>query len=289
MATTPTAKRRLLGHEIRHMLNVAGLTQSQAAEALRLSQQRIANVIRATGKLSYSEIVMLATKLGFDDPDYHSWLADLSKIGNTKGYWDTGYRRAYRQDFRGMVSLEADADLMRIVGTEVLPDIFQTEAFIRRLFSQYPEDDSITLDEYVQARLARTEALSNTKARFSAVLSESCLHPHYSAPSQIMREQLDYLIELSNRPNIQIQVLPFNMQGRERAVPDRFQLIRIPSRGLAGPLEIVYEETAGRISYIDDALSVAAYQVQWDRLTGSALGFPESRRFMRTLGNALFR
>ncbi|QUH01529.1 hypothetical protein HUO13_12550 [Saccharopolyspora erythraea] len=144
-----------------------------------------------------------------------------------------------------------------------------------------PEIDGLTIDDHVKARLARQDILDApepTNAHF--VLSESCLRRMWG-DAEVMREQLDYLVKVSNRPNVMIQVMPFRTPpGRRSPIGNHFVLLRVPSPGAAGPLELAYVEGEGEIRYLDDKKALAAHDTAWARLTSAALSFDESRKFI---------
>jgi hypothetical protein len=113
------------------------------------------------------------------------------------------------------------------------------------------------------------------------VLSESCLR-RVVGDAAVMREQIDHLIALSRRPNVFLQVLPFDMPaGRRAPVYRPFTLIRVPTPGVFGPLEVLYVEIAGEIRYLDDKEPLAAHEAHWARSTNNALRFEETRKFLR--------
>ena len=64
-----------------------------------------------------------------------------------------------------------------------------------------------------------------------------------------------------------LQVLPFRAQpGRRSPIGNRFTVVRVPSPGTAGPLELAYTEAEGEIRYLDDRKALAAYESAWVRL-----------------------
>ena len=60
-----------------------------------------------------------------------------------------------------------------------------------------------------------------------------------------------------------------------------FTLIRVPSPGAAGPLELTYLEGEGEIRYLDEKKALRAYESSWARLANAALKFEETRDFLR--------
>lgn len=298
MATTPTAKRRLLGGEIKYLMQQATVSQGEAGGIVDLHQQRIGAIIKGEGSISHGDLLVLATALlkrinGDDQPvdeNYLAYLTELRRDSHRRGFWTTGHRRAYREDFRQHVDLERNADLLRIVGTEFVPDILQCEPYIRALLASYPEHSGFTTEDYVQARIARQEALERDDPHeCQVVISESCIHRDFGG-ADVMRRQIDHIIELSRRPMVQVQVVPFKTSGDGAVVPiaHSFQLVRVPSSGLAGPLEMATSEGLDEIRYIDAKKSLSAYERAWSLLTASALAPDKTRQFLLHLKGWLY-
>ncbi|WP_439664778.1 Scr1 family TA system antitoxin-like transcriptional regulator [Lentzea sp. HUAS TT2] len=60
-----------------------------------------------------------------------------------------------------------------------------------------------------------------------------------------------------------------------------FTLVRVPSPGAAGHLELAYTESESQIRYLDDELSLNAHDQAHARLPAAALSYEKSREFMR--------
>src|SRR5882724_4600326 len=118
------------------------------------------------------------------------------------------------------------ADYIQIFAPVLAPGQFQTEEFAMELFLEAgmtPEEAA----EHVRLRLQRQEILDGPDAtRVTAVIDESVLYRVVGRPAVLLR-QLNHLLELSQRPNVIIQV------------------VRSPDRYYAG-LESWFEIATGR-------------------------------------------
>ncbi|WP_134664041.1 Scr1 family TA system antitoxin-like transcriptional regulator [Amycolatopsis sp. CFH S0078] len=286
--TVRTARKLLLGREIAHMIEKAGVSQAEAAKLIETSQPRIASLISGGSSISPGDLVLLAQGLGFGDEGYQEALRDLRRDNHKRGFWSTGHNRAYAEDLRLLVDLEKHVDQMRSLEVEVIPGLLQTAAYARAMHADLPDTDDLTVDDMVQARLARQDILDKPDApTVHFVMSESCLRRMW-APADVMRDQIEHLIALSDRENVLIQVLPFDMPPKRRtAVQGRFTLLRVPSPGAAGPLELAYTEGEGEIRYLDDKKALAAYESAWVRLADAALRFDESRTFLKKVAREM--
>lgn len=281
-APVRTARKLLLGREIAHMISAAGKTQAEAGALIEVGQSRIGGLISGVGAISVGDLTMLANALGFTDEGYHQALLELRRDNHRRGFWTMGHNRAYGEEIRLLVDLEKLADQIRSYEVEIMPGLAQCEAYARAIHSDVPARDGLTLDDWVQARITRQEIYEKTDPpAVHFVLSESCLRRVWGT-REVMRDQLDYLIKLSNRPNVMVQVMPFDAPpGRRSPVGNRFTLVRVPSPGVAGPLEVAYIENQVEVRYLDDKKALGAFDAAWARLSTAALSYAESRKFIK--------
>lgn len=281
-ATVRTAKKLMLGREIAHMMSASGITQAQLAAFMETSPSRIAMLLNGGGAIAIGDLERLARHLGFTDETYLEALRELRRDNHKRGFWTTGHNRAYGEELRLLVDVERHADQIRQIQSEVVPGLLQTEAYVRAMYQDQPSDiEGLTSDEAVKARLARQQILDKPDApQIHIVFSESCIRRMW-APEPVMRAQVQHMITLSKRRNVMLQVMPFRMRtGRRSLFGTRFTLLRAPSPGVAGPLELGYIEGEGEIRYLDDKKSLGAYDRAWTRSTVAALDFADSREFL---------
>lgn len=284
MATVRTAKKLMLGWEIEHMRKAASKTPTELASILSTSRSRVQQILDGKANVSVGDLERLANQLGFTDPGYHETLFDLRKDSHKRGYWTTGYRRAYSEELRVRVDIEGHADRIREWEVEIPPGLTQHPSFVRALYDGVPESSGLTLEDRIEARTARQAIFDKPNPpEVHFVMSESCLRRVWS-DRPTMVEQLQHMISLSQRENVFMQVLPFNRPpGRRVSIGNRFTLLRLPTAGVAGPLELAYTEGPDEFRYLDEQKALDAYDTNWTRLTGAALSFEETRDFLRAM------
>ncbi len=278
-----TARKLLLGREIAHMIAQAGVSQAEAAKIIETSQSRMTGLINGTGSITVGDLDRLADHLGFTDPGYKEALQTLRRDSHKRGFWSTGYNRAYHEDFRLLVDLEKHAETERTCEIAAVPGLLQTEEFVRGMYRGALNGTDVSHEDMVQARLARQKILGSSDGPTQHfVLDESCLRRMWSPDRALMARQIEHIIELSKLPRVMIQVLPF-----DTVLPDtflhQFVYLQVPSPGVTGPLQIVYVENRGEFRYLDDKKTLAAYDDGWSRLTSAALSYEQSRAFMREI------
>lgn len=248
------------------MIAAADIKQEEAGALLEIGQSKISGLLKGSGNISVGDLERLANKLGFTDPGHHAALLELRRDNHKRDFWSMGYRRAYRDEIRLRIDLEQHADQIRAVEVEVMPGLAQCKSYVRALYADTPDQDGLTLDDQVQARMARQEIFDKADPpNVHFLLSESCLRRAWGG-TDVMREQVNHLIKLSNRPNVMIQIMPFNAPpGRRSPIGHRFTLVRVPSPGVAGPLELAYTESVGEIRYLDDKDALTAHEMEIGR------------------------
>ncbi|WP_433574218.1 helix-turn-helix domain-containing protein [Nocardia brasiliensis] len=288
---TRTARRVLLGREIEHMIRQAGVSQAEAGRLIEVGQSRINSLITGAGTISPGDLKELAKGLGATDDAYIDTLLELRRDNHKRGFWTTGHRRAYIEELRLLVDLEELADRLRVAEAEIMPGLLQCESYVRALHEPHGptqnEAGLVTVEDSVQARLARQQNLFKRQpVQLHAILSESSLRRHYGGV-EVMIEQIAHLIEMSRRPNVLIQVLPFTLTAPGAGMEDRYTLIRVPSPGAAGDLEMVVSESQGDIRYSDDKRAVSSRETVFTRLSAAALSEDASREFMEHVARTI--
>ena len=157
-----------------------------------------------------------------------------------------------------------------------IPGLLQTEDYARAVIrAGQARPDPETRERRLTARMARQEILSRPDPpEIWAVLNE----PVVSRPvggADVMREQLQHLIELSTRPNtpLTLQVLPLSV-GARPGMNGPFVILQFLS-----PTDppMLYLETATDGLYLEESPDIERYTLRFNHLAARALGPDESR------------
>jgi transcriptional regulator with XRE-family HTH domain len=279
---TPTTRRKQLGYALRYLREQAGLGQEEAGGHIRKRQGRLAEMESGQRIISAEDLATLMQVYRVTDQERIDLLTELRRNNTHRGRW-SGHRAVYPEQFRMFVDLEEDADLIRVVEAEVVPGIVQCEPYVRAMYEERSRfEDTPEVETLVRSRLARREILDKADPpQLLVVTSESSLR-RMQGDSEVMRAQIDYLLKVSQRPNVQIQVLPFKTRTYHGAsVSHKFMIVRVPSPGVAGPLEVVYIDQLVDLRYLEDKADLVAHDRLWHRLSAAALSPEDSRGFMR--------
>lgn len=112
------------------------------------------------------------------------------------------------------------------------------------------------------------------------ILSESALRRNIGDDT-IMRDQLTYLAYVAERPNVELQILPFDAQTFGAAWIG-FTILWFDGDAAS---DTVYLEDYTDAEYLDSPGAVQSYTGLWSRLQAAAMGQVESRRLILRLAD----
>lgn len=95
-----------------------------------------------------------------------------------------------------------------------------------------------------------------------------------------MSGQVRHLIDMAQRPNIEIQVLPFTA-GAHAGGTVPFVLLSFNGGSTAG--SVVYLEARGDGFYVEQEEEIMRYRLVFSRTQGSAMSVEDTTTFLETL------
>ncbi|MHC0431828.1 helix-turn-helix domain-containing protein [Streptomyces sp. O3] len=272
-------RRILLGSQLRRLREERGITREQAGYSIRASESKISRV--ELGRVSFKarDVEDLLTLYGVTDEAERGALLALAKEANVAGWWHS-YSDVLPGWFQTYVGLEGAASLIRVYEIQFVHGLLQTEAYARAVILRgAPDLAEAEVERRIALRLERQKALVSERApRFHCVLDEAALRRPYGDRA-VMRGQLEHLIEVSERPNVTLQVMPFSFGGHS-GESGSFALLRFPESDLS---DVVYLEQLTSALYLDKREEVAQYERAMERLQQDSPGPEQSRDLLRGL------
>jgi transcriptional regulator with XRE-family HTH domain len=111
--------------------------------------------------------------------------------------------------FRPWLDFEREAEALRMWEPLMVPGLLQTEDYARAILSRKPGITAEQAEEHVAARMDRQSILKRpVPPMLWVILDEGILHRPISGP-EVMKGQFEYLLEISEKPHISLQVLPY--------------------------------------------------------------------------------
>ncbi|WP_327049159.1 helix-turn-helix domain-containing protein [Microbispora sp. NBC_01189] len=272
---SPTVRRRRLGQELRRLRERAGMTGDQVATRLGWSAAKISRIETARTSPRESDVEALLVIYMVDSRQRQELLA-LHRDATRKGWWED-YRDSLPKEYTTFLGLEAEATSARDWEPQVVPGLFQTEAYVRAMMESGQRS---TLEapggvrSRIEVRMARQQAVLRVgnPLAISAVVEESVLLRRFGG-DEVMREQLGRLIEVSELPNVELRILPLDTAHPINT--GAFSHLKLPEFH-----DVVYLEAllGGRL--VEDETIVYRYEVAFDYLETKALDVDASRRLL---------
>jgi transcriptional regulator with XRE-family HTH domain len=263
----PSVRARQLASEIRRLREVKMLTGEEAAAELGWSASKVSRIETGRSPVTVGDLRRLLDF--YQVPGARrDRLIELARTADQRGWWDA-YADTLPEGYSAMIALEADAESELHYQPSLLPGLLQTEAYMAEIVrSSLLVEPPGVVSERVEVRLTRQAVLSRVEdpLELTAVLDEAGLRRQVAGP-EVMREQLTHLVEMSARPNITLQVLPFG-KGSHPAMAGGFTILRFPGVIESG---VVYLDNMTSDIFIESEAEVHHYRLAFDRLRELAL------------------
>jgi transcriptional regulator with XRE-family HTH domain len=267
---------RRLGSELRQLRVDADKKVQDAAEALECGQPKISQIENGRRGIRPLDLTTLLNLYGVEDEQQRTALRRLAKEIHKVDWW-SGEAPRLRNTLLDYLTLETDSALVRAYEPSVLPGQCQTEPYMRQMFSTFvPESETQRL---VETRRKRQELLEDLLGfRLRTVIDMAALH-RIGGGKEVVREQLEHLLALSNRRNVNIQILPL-----DAALP-MLQYPPFTIFGLRGepPVDVVWLEHITGGTLLEQRPDVRTYSKAWDELTAAAMSPAASQQYIRDL------
>ena len=270
----PTSIRaRQLAKELRRLRGVDGRTGEEIADALSWSGAKISRIENAITTISVPDLRRLLDAYGVSG-DQRERLLYLARSVNERGWLDaysnvTPVATMY-------AGLEAEASTVHSYSALVLHGLLQTEEYARQVISAGIVLPPGEIERRVQLRMRRKDRLSDKNAlEYRVVLDEAAIRRRIGG-SEAMREQLAHILNLMEKPNIKIQVLPFS-EGAHPATFGPFVILKFPSPGN----DVAYIELMDTGVYVEDEVDVHRHALAFDELRRQALTREDTIDFIR--------
>jgi len=264
---SPTVRRKRLGIELRRLREQASLTCEEVGQRLDCSGTRISRI--ETGRISVrpGDVREMLEIYGVVGTEADS-LVQLAREARQKGWWHT-YGRVLPNWFEAYVGLEAAAIRFRDFQSMVVPGLLQTEDYARAVLRAAPNPGSAEdIDRQVALRMERQAILDQASPPdLWVVLSESIIRVQVGG-SGVMRAQLRRLIDVAERSNVTLQVLPFTTAAHVQPISP-FTILEFPD--IADPTVVYLEHLTGSL-FLETAEEIRRYTVVFDHLRAEALG-----------------
>ncbi|MET7392438.1 helix-turn-helix transcriptional regulator [Dactylosporangium sp. NPDC005572] len=271
---TPTIRRTLLARELRRLRLEAGLTVEEAAGRAGISKSALSRIENALVAARLPDVRALLAEYAVDH-GVADQVLDLCRAANVRGWWQN-YPDVLSEGASRYAALESDARSIRQFEQALIPGILQTKGYVAtlvRALGLSGADEEI--ERWLSMRMNRQQRLADVE--FQLVVDESVLRRSFGDRA-MLDEQLDFLVEVSQRENVAIRVLPFDA-GPHPSLNGGFTVLAFPD-----PFPpVAHIETVTGEVWIEDEEKIEGLSKTFDVLWDRTLAPDPSRRFIASL------
>lgn len=269
---SPTIKKRALSRKLVELRQQCGLTTSEVCRQLRWSPSKLNYIEKAKWIDPNSDAVAdLCELYGVEGRDREA-LISLTREARKRGWWRR-YNDVFRDDF---VGLEAGASKIRTFEGTFVPGLLQIPVYIEMITRIAGIEDSTGIERHVAARLERQRILLREEdpCRLHAVIDENALLRVIEPEMRLA--QVRHLIAMSDRPNVEVQLLRVE-DGLYAGAGEVFAYLEFPDQV---DRDIVYLETTIDDRMLEETDELERYMVRFDRLCAAALDSNATRAYL---------
>ncbi|MFG2640006.1 helix-turn-helix domain-containing protein [Streptomyces sp. NPDC048370] len=285
--SAPTVGQVVLGRRLQDLRERAGLKREEAAKVLRVAPATIRRMETAEVALKIPYVQLLLQAYGINDSEAEAFVA-LTEEANLPGWWQR-FHDVLPGWFSMYVSLEGAAGLIRAYEPQFVPGLLQTEGYARAILRSGAvggrnAEDTEETERHVALRMERQSLLTREDApKFWVIMDETVFRRPVGDGPEVMRDQLDRLLEASELPNVTLQIAEF-ASGHHPGTYGPFVLFRFAVPELP---DMVYSEYLTGAVYLDARPEVASHLEVMDRMAAQAATAQRTKEILRGLREEL--
>ncbi|MEU9332694.1 helix-turn-helix transcriptional regulator [Streptomyces sp. NPDC048290] len=264
----PSVLRMILGRQLEELRVRAGLTFEQAGVAIGVSHSTIRRMEAAkVARLRLPDAEKLLQVYGVTDPQEIDTFLKSVREANKRGWWHT-YRDVMPDWFAAYLSLEQAALQIRAYENQFVHGLLQTRDYARALLGAgNPHAAPEATERRVALRMRRQELLTRpVPPRLWVVMDETVLRWPVGG-AEVMRAQIDHLIEMNRLPHVTLQIMRFANGPHPAMRAGAYHIFRFRAPELP---DIVYLNGLVGAVYLDKRDDVVVYREALDRLGAQA-------------------
>jgi transcriptional regulator with XRE-family HTH domain len=280
----PTVRRRRLGSELRRLREAHSIKLEEVAEKLGLAPSTLSRIETGKAPTRSSYLNMMLEIYGVDDPVQRQMLIEMAREGHRKGWWQV-WEDVLPTGFGIYVGLEAEAASLRVYESQVVHGLLQTQEYARAVMSTVRRRQSADeIERLVALRMQRQEVLLRDDPLQLWIILDEAVIRRTMGPPELMYGQLVRLLEMTQLPNVTLQVLEF-ASGLHPALNGPFVIIEFPER--FDP-DVVYSEGVAGQSYVEEREKEVKARVEaFDLLRATALPPADSADLIRAISDQI--
>ncbi|MEQ4715658.1 helix-turn-helix transcriptional regulator [Nonomuraea sp. B19D2] len=241
------------GEVLKKARNTAGLSQTALGDLLSCSESLVGLIERGKRRPSKKFTLAAEAVLGLNG-ELFELLPNTTVMSTPK--W-----------FSEWPKVEEKAHTIRTWQPLVVPGLLQTPRYAQAILSAAPWATEQWVEDAVETRLRRQSVFEREDPPMYWALLDECVLLRSVGEKEVMREQLEHLLKMAERPNISFQIVPLEV-GATPGVLGGFALAQ--GDGMPDHVSIdaaaqgavsAREETVRRVNVIYDAIHTWAHPI----------------------------
>ncbi|MCI3271141.1 helix-turn-helix transcriptional regulator [Streptomyces cylindrosporus] len=274
----PTVGQVVLGKRLQELREAAGLKREEAARVLRVAPATVRRMEMAEVSLKIPYVQVLLETYGVQEDEAAAFVT-LAEEANQPGWWQR-FHDVLPDWFSLYVSLEGAARLVRSYEPHFVPGLLQTEEYARAVLEAgtIGQAGPDLIERHVSLRMARQSLLERPDPpHLWVIMDETVLKRPVSIRGEVMREQLDKLLDFAERDRVTLQVAEFK-DGPHPGTYAPFTLFRFAEPELP---DMVFTEYLTGALYLDSRTEVSAHLEVLDHMTARAASAQRTKKILR--------
>ncbi|MFJ3304032.1 helix-turn-helix domain-containing protein [Streptomyces sp. NPDC086549] len=280
----PTVGQVVLGKRLQELREAAGLKREEAARVLRVAPATVRRIEMAEVALKIPYVQVLLSAYGVPAEEAAAFV-ELAEEANQPGWWQR-FHDVLPDWFSLYVSLEGAARIIRSYEPHFVPGLLQTEEYARAVMEAgtIGHTDPEAIERHVSLRMERQRLLDRENPpHLWVIMDETVLRRPVSDRCEVMRDQLDRLLEYAGRDRVTLQLAEF-ASGPHPGTYAPFTLFRFAEPELP---DMVFSEYLTGALYLDSRGEVSAHLEVLDHMTARAASVQRTEKILREFRESL--
>ncbi|MGA8117532.1 MAG: helix-turn-helix transcriptional regulator [Actinocatenispora sp.] len=266
-----------------------GFGIGEAAAAVDHQSSWLSRIEGMENRAHPNDVQALLMHYGVEQPVIDA-VKDVARQSRKRGWWYP-YNDTIPEWFGQYLGLESGASVIRAFDGVAVPGLLQTEDYARALIqAAVTRQSTAEVERFTRLRIERQERITDNEEpiQFRSVLDEGLLWRQVGG-QRVMIDQIERMIEIGQRSNVQIQILP-SSAGAHAGMDGSFVVMDFPPLPTPFPTiddRIAYVDLLVGAKYFDKPVEVTPYEAAWEQLRGDALSAGESEALLRRIAKRL--
>jgi hypothetical protein len=274
--------RRAIANTLRQLREESGQNLADvASQLLGISTSKLSRLENAQGKPNRRDIRDLIVYYQIEGTALARSLTRWANAAQEDGWW-TAFDDEVTEAVDAHLAYETDAKVARLYTLPFVPALLQLPEYAEAIFRDMEQRSEDQIPQMLELRRRRQQALISREGleplELIAVTYESTLRQVVGS-ADILRRQLDQLVERSTEPNIRLRVLPFSATP----VFSMTCMYAYFEYEDAGESDIVHFETPTGFSTVEEPSQVRRYREAHDALMKASYNEADSRELIRSI------